>query len=86
MAGVRIDSLNCGRMVPDLLLPYSCVNLHGVYLSIPYSGTGTVDIVPLVLESTCVVLTLFMAILPSLGFIELTRDNFAPRIGLTLLY
>ena len=59
---------NCGRMVPDLLRHIRITDYtYRSVLGHRYSK------VPLVLESTCVVLRLFMAILPSLGFIELTN-------------
>ena len=56
-------------MVPDLLRHIRITDYtYRSVLGHRYSK------VPLVLESTCVVLRLFMAILPSLGFIELTNE------------
>ena len=55
-------------MVPDLLRHIRITDYtYRSVLGHRYSK------VPLVLESTCVVMRLFMAILPSLGFIELTN-------------
>ena len=59
---------NDGEVVPDLLRHNRITDYtYRSVLGHRYSK------VPLVLESTCVVLRLFMAILPSLGFIELTN-------------